>query len=64
MEKQNELRRMARLVKANYTDITFKSLAEYLEISEAGFYNWLNGYYELSKSKSHKLECIVIDLLD
>ena len=38
-----------------YQDITYKELAEYLEIQRNSFYNWLNGYYNLSQEKQLRL---------
>jgi hypothetical protein len=31
----------------------------YLEISRNGFYNWLNGYYNLSAEKEKRLKEII-----
>ena len=64
MEQQNTLRKQVRLVKAEYDDIYYKDFAEYLDINIHSFYNWLNGYYELSANKETKLKEVIIDLLD
>ena len=64
MKQQDRLRKQVRLVKAEYDDIYYKNFAEYLDINEHSFYNWLNGYYDLSADKERKLEEIIIDLLD
>ena len=64
MTKQDKLRKQVKLVKAEYDDIYYKSFAEYLDINEHSFYNWLNGYYDLSASKVSKLNEVIIDLLD
>lgn len=50
MPKNCELRENVRLIKARQ-GITFKELAEYLEIKQGSFLNWLNGWYELSEAK-------------
>ena len=42
-----------------YQGISYKEIAEYLEISESGMYNWLKGYYELGYTKQKKLEEII-----
>ncbi len=45
-----------------YQDITYKELAEYLEIQRNSFYNWLKGYYNLSDDKQRKLNEIINNL--
>ena len=64
MKQQDRLRKQVRLVKAEYDDIYYKDFAEYLDINIHSFYNWLNGYYELSANKETKLKEVIIDLLD
>ena len=46
----DELRRKVKELKV-YQDITYKELAEYLEIQRNSFYNWLKGYYNFSEEK-------------
>ena len=58
MPKNCELRKHVRLIKARQ-GITFKELAEYLEIKQGSFLNWLNGWYELSKEKEQRLQEII-----
>ena len=60
---QDTLRLQVRLAKAYNEDIYYKDFANYLDISEAAFYNWLNSSYELSKEKATKLRDVVIDLI-
>lgn len=36
-------------------NITYTELAEHLEINRNSFYNWLNGYYNLSADKEKRL---------
>lgn len=62
--KQDNLRRIVRLAKANNEDISYKDFAESIDISINGFYNWLSGSYELSYQKAKQLEDIAINLLD
>ena len=50
------------MAKALNDDIFYKDFADYLEITEHSFYNWLKGYYNLSSKKEQKLRDIVIDL--
>lgn len=45
-----------------YQDITYKELAEYLEIQRNSFYNWLKGYYNLSEEKQIQLQDIINNL--
>lgn len=58
MPKNCELRESVRLIKARQ-GITFKELAEYLEIKQGSFLNWLNGWYELSEAKEQRLQEII-----
>ena len=60
--KEYDVRKMVKLAKAKNDDIYYKDFAEYLGISNHGFYNWLNGYYELGEEKERKLLDIVIEL--
>ena len=60
--KQEEIRKLVKLAKAKNDDIYFKDFADYLEITQNSFYNWLNGYYTLSDDKIKKLLEVVIDL--
>lgn len=57
----NYLREQVKLLKA-FQNITYKELAEYLEITQNGFYCWLRGNYELGDRKQKKLKDI-IDIL-
>lgn len=52
------LRKEVKLLKA-LQGISYREMAEYLEISESGMYNWLKGYYELGHTKQKKLEEII-----
>lgn len=61
--KQDSLRQQTKLAKAYNDDIYYKDFAEYLNITENAFYNWLKGYYCLSKEKEQKLHELVIDLI-
>lgn len=61
--KQDYLRHYVKLAKAN-EDITYKELAETIEISEGSFYNWLNRQYSLSAEKVKYLESILTDLIE
>ena len=53
-----ELRRKVKELKV-YQNITYTEIAEYLEVSRNSFYNWLNGYYELSLEKENRLNEII-----
>lgn len=54
----DELRKRVKLLKV-FQGIAYKEIAEYLEISESGIYNWLKGYYELGYAKQQRLKEIV-----
>lgn len=45
-----------------YQNITYKELAEYLEIQRNSFYNWLKGYYNLGDDKQRQLQDIINNL--
>ena len=45
-----------------YQDITYKELAEYLEIQRNSFYNWLKGYYNFGDDKQRLLQEIINNL--
>lgn len=53
-----ELRHKVKELKV-YQGIAYKEIAQYLEISRNSFYNWLNGYYELSNEKEQHLKEII-----
>ena len=55
------LRKEVKLLKA-IQGISYKEIAEYLEIRQDSLYNWLCGYYELGKSKQMRLSDIINDL--
>jgi len=57
----DELRRKVKELKV-YQDITYKELAEYLEIQRNSFYNWLKGYYNFSEEKQQQLTDIINNL--
>lgn len=63
MKTQDFLRKQVKHAKAEYDDIYLKDFATYIDITEHAFYNWLNGYYDLSEAKRNKLQAIIIDLL-
>lgn len=55
------LRKEVKLLKA-IQGISYKEIAEYLEIRQDSLYNWLCGYYELGISKQMRLSDIINDL--
>ena len=38
-----------------FQNVSYKEMAEYLEIRPDSFYNWLKGYYELGDEKQRRL---------
>ena len=48
------LRKEVKLLKA-LQGISYKEIAEFLEIRQDSFYNWLKGYYDLGEVKQHRL---------
>lgn len=57
----NQLRKQVKLLKA-LQGISYKEVAEYLEITTDSFYSWLHNYYDLSQKKQHRLKQILEDL--
>lgn len=51
---QENLRKQVKLLKA-LQDISYKEIAEHLEINKNSFYNWLKGYYDFSAEKEQRL---------
>ena len=45
-----------------YQDISYKEVAEYLEIQRNSFYNWLKGYYNLNEENQKRLQQIIDNL--
>ncbi|MDY5468761.1 MAG: hypothetical protein SPG25_06255 [Eubacteriales bacterium] len=42
-----------------YQGISYKEIAEYLEIRQDSFYSWLKGYYSFSIERQQKLKEII-----
>lgn len=61
--EQDFLRKKVKMAKALNDDIFYKDFAEYLNITEHSFYNWIKGYYDLSSQKASKLNEVVVDLI-
>lgn len=51
---QEYLRKKVKIIKA-LQNITYKEIAEDLEINQHSFYNFLKGYYDLSQEKEKRL---------
>lgn len=45
-----------------YQGITYKEIAEYLEIRQDSFYSWLKGYYNFSIDRKEQLKDIIANL--
>ena len=56
-----DLRKQVKLLKA-LQGISYKEIAEYLELPPKSFYNWLNGQYEFGEEREKRLFEIVADL--
>ena len=63
MNRQDNLRQQVKLAKALNSDWSYKAMSEVLNINTHAFYNWLNGAYELSRSKELELQSLVADLM-
>lgn len=55
------LRKECKLLKA-IQGISYKELAEYLEVKQDSFYCWLKGYYDFSDQKQADLKTIIENL--
>lgn len=55
------LRKECKLLKA-IQGISYKEIAEYLEITQDSFYCWIKGYYDLGNRKQQRLRAIIEDL--
>lgn len=42
-----------------FQDISYKELAELLEMNTRSFYNWLNAQYDFGEEKQNRLKFIV-----
>lgn len=57
----DDLRKKVKLLKA-LQNISYKEIAEYIELPPKSFYNWLNGQYEFSEYRKEHLRNI-LDIL-
>ena len=53
-----DLRTQVKLLKA-LQGITYKEIAEYLEIKEDSLYCWLKGYYNFSNKRMKQLQEVI-----
>lgn len=58
----DDLRKEVRILKAIGQIDNYAEVAEMIEITKNSFYNWLNGYYNLSSDRKKLLNIIVDDL--
>ena len=61
---QDFLRVQVKLAKVYNDDWSYKDFAEVIDITAHSFYNWLNGYYELSDRRERKLRELLSDLME
>ena len=52
------LRKEVKLLKA-LQNVSYKELAEHLEIKQDSFYCWIKGYYEFGNEKQQRLKEII-----
>ena len=52
------LRKEVKLLKA-LQGVSYKEIAEYLEIKQDSLYSWLRGYYNLSEEKIERLQDVI-----
>lgn len=63
-DTNNMLREKVRLCKAYSPEWNYVKMAELLQVSKGGFYNWMAGQYDLSPQKQEELKGILFDLMD
>lgn len=62
---QKNLRKFCKINKTLNDDwLTYKDIAEMLDMSVNSFYNWLNGSYNLSYNKAKELEIFLHNLAE
>lgn len=54
----DELRKKVKLLKA-LQQISYKEIAEYIELPPKSFYSWLNGQYEFSEERKKRLKDVI-----
>lgn len=54
----DKLRKDVKLLKA-LQNVSYKEIAELLEIRQDSFYNWLKGYYDFGEERQNRLLDIV-----
>ena len=55
------LRNECKLLKA-LQNISYKEIADYLEIKPDSFYSWLKGYYQFGEHKQRRLAEIITNI--
>lgn len=63
ISRQDQLRRQVKIAKALNDDWSYSQMGEVIGITRHAFYNWLNGQYELSRSKELELQSLINDLM-
>ena len=64
LKLSDNLREKVKLCKVYNPEWSYKQIAEVIEVTPHAFYNWLHGYYELSRHKEIELEGLLADLMD
>ena len=62
MKKQQNLRKKVKLAKVE-SGFSYKEMAQIISYDTNAFYNFLNGYYNLSQKKAKQLQALLEDLL-
>ena len=57
--EDEELRKRVKLCKAEY-GITYKQIADELDIKQRSMYNWLAGQFDFSSRRKRKLYCYLM----
>ena len=62
-KNQDYLREQVKLAKVYNDEWSYKQMAEVIQITDHSFYNWLNGFYDLSDHKEAELQDLIENLL-
>lgn len=57
----DKLRNECKMIKA-LQGISYKELAEYIDVKTQSFYSWIKGYYDFSYETQERLKCVLSTL--
>lgn len=63
MLRESNTRELVKLCKVYNPEWDYKQIAEAIGITPNSFYNWMAGYYDLSRKKELELRSLLVDLM-